>query len=387
MRLGPSRLKKMWDNIDWIPALFLTILPIAAVLLSLLYFYLEGWSWTLFAMFVFFYAATAMSITAGYHRLFSHRTHEASFFVRLMYALFGAAALQNSILKWSVDHRLHHRYEDKEDDPYSINKGFWYAHIGWMVTKQPVHPMSQAYARDLIADPIVVWQDKHYMKIAILMGFILPMLLGLVLADSALGGLAIPGMLRMVTLHHGTFFINSWCHYFGRQPYTDSNTARDSWLMAFATFGEGFHNFHHKWSGDYRNGVRWYQWDPTKWLIGVQRAMGLVYNLKRTPDSEILNARMDMMLKKVRENSAHWNAEMYQKLEVLREHVKAKQEHWRQSRERYAALGRAYRKTQYDKFLELRRELHQARREFAEAFQQWQEQVSLAQRAYARISI
>lgn len=374
--------KSFWERYDLVPTLFLTLTPISAFSLSTIYWYYYGWSWSLAILFVLFYAATAMSITAGYHRLFAHCTYEARPLLKIYYALMGAAAFQQSILKWSTDHRLHHRFVDGQDDPYSINKGFWFAHIGWMLEKQKIHPMANALSRDLQADKIVMWQYRNYVLLAILMGIVLPALLGWWLSGSLLGGLAIPALLRIVALHHGTFLINSWCHYFGRQPYTDENTARDSWLMAFATFGEGFHNFHHKWASDYRNGVKWYEWDPTKWLIALQRFFGVAQNLKRTPETEILAAKLDMVAKRLKQSRAAW-PEMHQKLDQLKERVRVSQENWRRLKDNYLEVGRTYKKHHYDRFLQMRREMRQARYEFTVAMQQWQEYVSSMQRLAA----
>src|SRR5262249_39769353 len=150
---------------------------------------------------------------AGYHRCFSHRTFEARPWLRWFWALFGAAAFQNSILIWSRDHRVHHRFVDTDLDPYSINKGFWYAHFGWMMFTPCTTVGLEPYGRDLEADRIVMFQHRYYIPVAIAMGFLLPWGLGYLLG-SALGGLAVAGTLRIVVGHHFTFFINSWCHFF-----------------------------------------------------------------------------------------------------------------------------------------------------------------------------
>src|SRR6185312_3004705 len=113
--------------------------------------------------------------------------------------------------------------------------------------------------------------------IAILMGFVLPTALGWMVGGwwTALGSLLIAGVARVVFVHHMTFFINSMCHTLGRQPYSSRCTARDSALMAWLTFGEGYHNFHHEYQHDYRNGVKPWQFDPTKWCIWLLYKTGL----------------------------------------------------------------------------------------------------------------
>jgi len=125
----------------------------------------------------------------------------------------------------------------------------------------------------------------------------------------ALGGFLIAGVARIVVAQHCTFFINSLCHTVGRQPYSSSHSARDSAVMAFLTFGEGYHNYHHEFQHDYRNGVKAWQWDPSKWTIWTLSKLGLVEGLRRVPDSRILLAEM---------REARLKAEQY--LAALREH-------------------------------------------------------------------
>jgi stearoyl-CoA desaturase (delta-9 desaturase) len=148
-----------------------------------------------------------------------------------------------------------------------------------------------------MADKMVMWQHKYYMPIAIAFGIILPTYIGH-LMGSALGGFALAGLARIVFVHHCTFFINSLCHIVGSRPYTDTNTARDSFIMAFFSYGEGYHNYHHYFPTDYRNGIKWYQFDPTKWLIKFAELMGLARDLKRVPERIIVEAKFKMSHKK-----------------------------------------------------------------------------------------
>ena len=273
---------KINNHPAWVSSAFLFSTPIAAVVLTTWYVMTTPFQPAIWILAAVFYTLTAGSITAGYHRLFSHRTYKASKAVKWLYALFGAAAYQHSILKWCMDHRLHHRFVDTDLDPYSINKGFMYAHIGWMLQDQTYPPNAEAYVRDLERDPIVVFQHQYYLWLAIGVCFVLPMALGWMLG-SALGGLAVAGFLRLTLVHHATFFINSLCHFWGERNYTNDHTAKDNLLAAFFTFGEGYHNFHHTFANDYRNGIRWYQWDPTKWVIRSFAVFSLAYDLNVTP--------------------------------------------------------------------------------------------------------
>jgi stearoyl-CoA desaturase (delta-9 desaturase) len=226
--------------------------------------------------------ATGFSITLGYHRLFSHATFRARLPVRLFTLIFGAAAFENSVLLWVSDHRRHHKHVDHDEDPYDITKGFFHAHIGWLLFKLWPEPPLDNVA-DLQKDPLVMWQHRHIYLLGVLVSFVLPTLLGALWNGwiGALGGFLIGGVAKVVVLQHGTFLINSACHTIGRQPYSTRCSARDSFFMALFTFGEGYHNYHHEFQHDYRNGVKPWQWDPTKWLIWTFSKIGLTDGLRR----------------------------------------------------------------------------------------------------------
>ena len=242
---------------------------------------------------------TGLSITVGYHRLLSHRTFEATWPVRLFLLIFGAASFQNSVKYWCSYHRDHHVFVDQESDPYNIKKGFFHAHMGWIFYK---HPENKSFDNilDLLQDPLVRFQDRYYYSIAIFFGLLLPMGIAALWGD-VWGGFFIAGITRIVFNHHCTFFINSIAHFVGRQPYSDKNTSRDSWLMAFFTYGEGYHNFHHAFQADYRNGYRVYHWDPGKWSITLLKWIGLVKNLRFIPKEKIVITKIRMQEQKLLE--------------------------------------------------------------------------------------
>jgi len=245
-----------------------------------------------------------ISITAGYHRLWAHRTYDAHWSLRILFALGGALAVQNSALHWSSDHREHHKHVDDNDkDPYSAKRGFWYSHIGWMLREYQASRYSNYdNVKDLQKDPIVMWQHRHYLLLTILTSVGWPIALGLMLGD-VWGAVILVGFARLVINHHTTFFINSLAHIWGKQTYTDRNTARDNGVLALLTFGEGYHNYHHIFSADYRNGIRWWHFDPTKWLIRACSWVGLTSNLKRTNGYQVEKARLEMQFKKAKEKA------------------------------------------------------------------------------------
>jgi stearoyl-CoA desaturase (delta-9 desaturase) len=254
----------------------------------------------LFAFACFCYCG--LSITAGYHRLWSHKTYQAHAIVRFIFALGGAFSFQNSILHWSSDHRVHHKHVDNNDkDPYSAKMGFWYSHIGWMCRHYQAHEYHDyTNVRDLQKDAIVMWQHKYYVLLSFGMNLGVPIAFGLWHGD-VINSLLLAGFLRLVLSQHTTFFINSLAHVWGKQTYTDKNTARDNGFLALFTFGEGYHNYHHIFENDYRNGIRWFDYDPTKWLIKSCYYLGLAQKLRKSPEDKIEKAKLAMTLKRTKE--------------------------------------------------------------------------------------
>jgi stearoyl-CoA desaturase (delta-9 desaturase) len=285
----------------WAQTMMFVITMAIALIAVPWYGFTTGYHWSQWTGFVFILGANGIAITAGYHRLWAHNAYKAHPILRMFYALFGAAAFQNSILIWASGHRRHHRHvDDIEHDPYSAQKGLWFSHMGWMIRDYPAGRDDFANARDLQRDKIVMWQHNHYMKIALAMNFIPAMLVGWACGD-IVGGIMLAGVLRLVVSHHTTFFINSLAHFWGRQPYTDENSARDNGILALFTYGEGYHNYHHIFQNDYRNGIRWWHFDPTKWLIKSCSWVGLASDLKKIPNFKIQRALIAMQFKRAEE--------------------------------------------------------------------------------------
>ncbi len=279
-------------RINWTTSLFLGGTLLLSLTVVPIYLWKHGVDWFQVAFFFFMFAASAMSITLGYHRLFSHKTFSAHWTVRLVTLLFGASAFENSALMWSSEHRRHHKHVDHEDDPYDISKGFFWAHIGWLLVKlKPQPPFDNVV--DLSKDPLVMWQHRHIQLLAVIMSFGFPAAIGALWngGSGALTAFLLAGVARVVCVQHSTFCINSLCHTVGSRPYSSRCSARDSWMMALITFGEGYHNYHHEFQHDYRNGVKPWQFDPTKWSIWLLSKVGLADGLRTVPEEKILAAQ------------------------------------------------------------------------------------------------
>ena len=281
-----------WE-LDLVNASFLTGIPILAAIGMVWYTMNHGVSVVELGIFGFMYIACGLSITAGYHRLFSHRTHKAAWPLKLFYALFGAGAFQNSAIKWCSDHRRHHLATDTEEDPYSVVKGFFWAHIGWVMVSQEEAVVEKV--EDLEQDPILAFQDRHVFLLGFLVGMMLPGAAGWFFLGGVtgfLGGFIWGGLFRVVVVHHATFLINSAAHTWGTQPYSTANTSKDSPILSLFTYGEGYHNFHHTFQADYRNGHKWYHWDPTKWWIRGFSFLKITGSLHKIPDKTIESRKM-----------------------------------------------------------------------------------------------
>jgi stearoyl-CoA desaturase (delta-9 desaturase) len=288
-------LKNWYKHINWLNVTLIIVIPVmgctAAVFTPL--------NVKTAVLALLYYAMTGMGITAGYHRLWSHRAYSARLPLRIFLAAFGGGAVEGSIRWWSCGHRLHHRYTDTDKDPYSVRKGLLYSHIGWMVLRSNPKKAGRVDIADLNADPVVRWQHKNYILVLFTMAYLFPMAIAGFGWGDWKGGLVWAGIVRLTVVHHATFCVNSLAHYLGDQPFDDRRSPRDHFLTALVTFGEGYHNFHHEFPSDYRNAIRWYQYDPTKWLIWVSKKVGLAYDLKTFSQNAIEQGIVQQRQKKL----------------------------------------------------------------------------------------
>ena len=317
-------------KINWLNSIFLFATPVFALIgITLHWIYFSPPGLLELIVFVGLYFACGLSITVGYHRLFSHRSHNAKWPLVLFYSIFGAGSFQNSIIEWCSDHRRHHKMTDSEDDPYSASKGFWYSHIGWILLEEENFTNDFSNVKDLQQSKIIMWQHRNVFLIGALSGLILPAVIGLIVGgiSGAIGCFVWAGLARVVFVHHGTFLINSAAHIWGTQPYSEENSSKDSFWLAFLTFGEGYHNFHHTFQADYRNGHKWYHMDPSKWWIQSFKYLGLNSDLKSTPKHSIEIAKVNMRFKKRADRLQRRNVNIHRfedRLTRCKENLRAK---------------------------------------------------------------
>ena len=291
MTVSEQHPKKKFPHINWVNTLFLAILTIASIVGTILVFMYSTITWPTWVLTACLTVAGGIGITAGYHRLFAHKTYTTSWPIQALLLLFGSVTFTGSVIEWAADHRNHHRYTDTKKDPYNIKQGFWYAHIGWILSRD-YSKRDFSNVEDLEEKWLLRFQHRTNIVFGLSTGLLLPMAIASLWGE-AWAGLAIAGGLRMVVAHHVIFCINSVCHVFGKSSYSNRISARDSWFTAILTFGEGYHNYHHQFPLDYRNGVRWFHFDPSKWLIFTLSKLGLASNLHRAPNYRIIQARVE----------------------------------------------------------------------------------------------
>lgn len=353
----------MTKQLYWPTLLFFSIIITSTLIAVPIYIYFHGFPLDIALFALAFSGLTNLSITAGYHRFLAHRSYEAHPIAKLFFLLIGASAWQGSALKWCSDHRKHHLKVDSDEDPYSISKGFWYAHMGWLFWKESVdQPIS---APDLQKDKLVYLQDKYYVPVAIFMSFAVPTLVGWAMG-APLAGFLIAGALRVVLTQQSTFLVNSLAHTLGSKTYSDDISARDSIIVALLTHGEGYHNFHHHFQIDYRNGVRWYHWDPTKWTIRFLALIGMAKKLRYISEQEILKARLQMDSLRMRSRGYS-----HDKMELVHQRILAAQESVKHLRQDLEKIKQDVSTSSSAKIAQLKLDLELAKIEFRYARKQW----------------
>lgn len=288
------------DNVDRVANLVVTIVPVGLLGLAIWLAWGGVLHWSDLIVLAVTYLLTGLGITVGYHRLFTHRSFKTSPAMRALFAVLGSAAVEGPVIEWVSNHRKHHQFSDQPGDPHSPHLergsgwrgalgGLFHAHVGWILGSEEM-ASEDRYAKDLLADPVVRFVDRTFV-LWVLVGMAVPFGLGFALTGSLAGGLTgllWGGAVRMLFLHHATFSINSLCHFFGRRGFSTDDESRNLLWLALPTLGEAWHNNHHAFPTSARHGLRWYQLDPSGWLIAGMERLGLVSDVIRiTPEREL----------------------------------------------------------------------------------------------------
>lgn len=284
-----------------IASLTAVILPPIALVTAIVMLWGVAFDWVHLWLLLGGYLLTALGITVGYHRLFTHRSFETVAPIKALLGIFGSMSVEGPILGWVATHRMHHQHSDRHADPHSPHvhtdehgnevvhhgfwgriKGFFHAHIGWFFTPDPPQEVMDRYVPDLQQDKLTVFISKHFAT-WVALSLIVPGLIAWLVTGSWVGGLL--GVLwgggaRIFLVHHITWSINSVCHLWGSRPFKSNDHSRNNPVFGILAFGEGWHNAHHAFPASARHGLRWWELDLAYIFIRTLEFLGLASAVK-----------------------------------------------------------------------------------------------------------
>ncbi|AFY59843.1 fatty acid desaturase [Synechococcus sp. PCC 6312] len=263
--LPPQNLKPAWK----------TIFFMALVHLGALCALIPGtFSWSGLAVGgVLFWLTGGLGITLGWHRLLTHRSFQLPKFLEYFFAFCGALACEGGVIEWVGLHRNHHLHSDHEQDQHNSRRGFWWSHMGWMLSEIPAKVEIDRLTKDINQDPVYRFLDDHFILIQVAFGLVL----------YALGGWSwvIWGIfVRLVAVYHVTWFVNSATHQFGYRTFETDDYSTNCWWVALLAFGEGWHNNHHTYPHSARHGLQWWEFDLTWQTIRLLKGLGLAKKVR-----------------------------------------------------------------------------------------------------------
>jgi stearoyl-CoA desaturase (Delta-9 desaturase) len=259
-------------------------IPFVLVHLSAFAAIWTGITWPAVLLGVFLYWFRMWAVTAGYHRYFSHRSFRTSRVFQFILAFLAQSSLQRGAVWWAAIHRHHHKHSDTELDVHSpVHRSFLYSHVGWIFSSRDDTP-DYATVQDLMAYPELRWLNKYHHAPGVLLAVLCFLLAGW-------SGLVVGFVWSTVLLYHGSFSINSLAHVHGKQKYLTGDDSRNNWWLSIITMGEGWHNNHHAYQSSTRQGFRWYEFDPTYYVLKALSWVGLVWDLRTPPPEVVQNER------------------------------------------------------------------------------------------------
>ncbi len=267
--------------------LVVVVVPFIATLLAIYLLWQRAVNWLDLAILGVMYTLTAFGVTAGFHRMLTHRSFRPHPVVKFLLLVFGSMALEGSALEWAATHIKHHAHSDREGDPHSPLEGFWHAHMGWMFRVPDADP--QFYCRNLVDDKMVVFVSRTS-----LLWFALAMVIPFALGGWT--GLLWGGLVRIFLTHHVTWSVNSVCHTFGKREFETKDSSRNEWVVGLLAFGEGWHNNHHAFPRSAFHGLHWWQVDFAGYLIRVLERLGLATDVYRIPAALLARRAINEMV-------------------------------------------------------------------------------------------
>jgi sn-2 palmitoyl-lipid 9-desaturase len=273
--------------LNWTNVIFFSAFHVVALFVAPYFF---SWS-ALGVALLLHWLFGGIGICLGFHRLLSHRSFQVPKWLEYTIAILGALAIQGGPIFWVSGHRQHHAFTEHVDkDPYSAQRGFWWSHMLWILYPRPEFfdpKIYQSFAPDLMRQPFYRWLDRNFLMLQVPLGFVLYALGGW---SFVIYGIAV----RAVLLWHSTWLVNSAAHLQGYRTFESDDGARNSWLVSFLTYGEGWHNNHHAHPRVAKSGLRWWEIDMTWWAIATLQKLGLAKKVIELPKQKLkLNIEND----------------------------------------------------------------------------------------------
>jgi stearoyl-CoA desaturase (delta-9 desaturase) len=258
------------------------VVVVVAPFLATLYAIVQLWQWLVtwqdLALLFVTYVPISLGVTAGFHRMLTHRSFKAHPVVRAIILIFGSMAVEGAAITWAANHLKHHSLADQEGDPHSPVDGLFHAHLGWLFTTDEADP--NVYCRHLLKDPVVVFVHRTFL-LWVILSLLIPFMIG------GWTGLLWGGLVRMFYVHHVTWSVNSVCHTFGKRSFETTDRSRNQWMVGLLAFGEGWHNNHHAFPRSAIHGLDRWQFDLSAWVIAGLERLGLARDVQRI-DPEVL---------------------------------------------------------------------------------------------------
>jgi stearoyl-CoA desaturase (Delta-9 desaturase) len=270
------------------------LVPFLAVIVGAFLLWHSFFGWRDLTILVATYLMTAVGVTVGFHRLLTHRAFQTHRFTRYLLTALGSMAVEGPAIDWVADHRKHHTFADEEGDPHSPHagqgaglagmvRGLWHAHVGWLFATHG-QASSKRFAADLLKDAGMRRLNRAF-PLLVLASLAIPFLLGLALGGGALtaglSALLWGGLVRIFLVHHITWSINSICHFFGTRRFDVEDRSTNVFWLALPSLGEAWHHNHHAFPRSAFHGLRWWELDPSGWLILAMAKVGLAWDVVR----------------------------------------------------------------------------------------------------------
>ncbi len=277
------------------------VIPFAAVILAGILLWGTAFDWSYLVISTSLALISALGITVGYHRLFTHRSFQTGPIVRYALAAMGSMAVEGPVIEWAGTHRRHHQHSDDEQDPHSPHhfgggvkgtlRGLYHAHIGWLFAGRPKG--LRRYTADLHADPVIEAANRHF-NAWVIAGLVIPAILGGLVTLSWTGvafGFLWGGLVRIFFVHHITWSVNSVCHLWGTRPFRSHDESRNNAIVGILGLGEGWHNNHHAFPTSARHGLRWWEFDLSYLVIRAMEVLHLAHAIK-VPSQERMDSKL-----------------------------------------------------------------------------------------------